>query len=152
MIRWSQKQNFCNKWNKCFNLRYHSVGLSPFFLFPIITVRNWKMFLVVSRDSSTDKQLEWIRRISMIAMNDKSERTINFHQNSENESTSKIFNRLSFSWPSYRVLWISMNSQSPYFYTYVRNSAKYWVLLSSLKWGYIQSFWMPSLMCKLMTS
>ena len=56
MIRWSQKQYFCNECNKCFNLRCHSVGLSPLFLFRIITVRDWKMFLVVSRDLSTDKQ------------------------------------------------------------------------------------------------
>ena len=44
MIRWSQKQYFCNQFNKCFNLRYHSVGLSPLFLLRILTVRDWKMF------------------------------------------------------------------------------------------------------------
>ena len=151
-ICWSLNLYFSSQCKKCFNLRYNLDRLSLIFLIHIMTLRDVKMFLVVSRDSSTDKQLEWIRRISMIAMNDKSERTINFHQNSENESTSKSFNRLSFSWSSYRVLWISMNSQHPYFHTYVRNSAKYLVLLSSLKWGYIQSFWIPSLMYKLMTS
>ena len=59
MIRWSQKQYFCNQFNKCFNLRYHSVGLSPLFLFRIMTVKDWKMFLVVSRDLSFDYQNRW---------------------------------------------------------------------------------------------
>ena len=40
MIGRSQKQYFCSQRNKCFNLRYHSVGLSPHFLFHIITVRD----------------------------------------------------------------------------------------------------------------
>ena len=76
----------------------------------------------------------------MIALNDKSERTINFDQNSGNESTSKNFYRLSISWPSYRVLWISIHSERAYVHTYVGNSAKSLILLSSLKWGYIQIF------------
>ena len=55
MIRWSQKQYICNKCNKCFNLRYHFVHLLPIFLFRIKTVRDEKMFLTVSHDSSTDR-------------------------------------------------------------------------------------------------
>ena len=88
----------------------------------------------------------------MIAINHTSERTMNFDQNSVNESTSKNFNRLSFSWPSYRVLWISIINARAYYHTYVRNSVKSLVLLFSLKWGYIKSFWIPSLVYKLMTS
>ena len=88
----------------------------------------------------------------MIAVNDKSERTINFDQNSVNESTSKNFNRLSFSWPSYRFLWISMIKSHAYYHIYVWNSVKFLVLSYSLKWGYIKSFWIPLLVYKLMTS
>ena len=78
MIRWSQKQFICNKCNKCFNLRYHLVLLFPIFLFRIMTVRDWKMFLVVSRDSSTDKQNKRFRGLNISTLSDKSQKTKNF--------------------------------------------------------------------------
>ena len=55
-IGWSQNKYFSNQCKKCFNLRYNLDNLSLIFLFYIMTVRDVKMFLTVSRDSSTDKQ------------------------------------------------------------------------------------------------
>ena len=57
---------FSNQCKKCFNLRYNLDHLSLIFLFHIMTVRDVKMFVAVSRDSSTDKQnkIYWALRNS----------------------------------------------------------------------------------------
>ena len=54
-ISWSQNKYFWNQCKKCFHLRYKLDNLSLIFLFLIMTVRDEKMFLTASRDSSTDK-------------------------------------------------------------------------------------------------
>ena len=53
-ICWSQNKYFSNQCKKCFDLRYNLNNLSQIFLFHIMTVRDVKMFLTVSRDLSTD--------------------------------------------------------------------------------------------------
>ena len=53
-ICWSQNIYFSNQCKKCFDLRYNLNNLSQIFLFHIMTVRDVKMFLTVSRDLSTD--------------------------------------------------------------------------------------------------
>ena len=64
-IGWSPNKYFSNQCKKCFNLRYNLDHLSLVFLFHVMTVRDVKMFSVVSRDLSTDKQNKihgWIRK------------------------------------------------------------------------------------------
>ena len=84
MLRWLQKHYFCNECNKCFNLRYHLVRLLPIFLFRIMTVRDWKMFLPISRELSTDKHQQVIERLLDSMKSDKSPKIKNFNQNSPN--------------------------------------------------------------------
>ena len=84
MICWSQKYYICNKCNKCFNLRYHLVHLLPIYLFRIMTVRDEKMFLTVSRDLSTDRHQKDPKPLSHSTLSDKSPITNKFNQNSSN--------------------------------------------------------------------
>ena len=96
IIRWSQKQFICNKCNKCFNLRHHLVLLFPIFLFCIMTVRDWKMFLVVSRDSSTDKHQKGIEPLHNSTLSDKSGKTKNFNHYYPNGALRKILTLCQF--------------------------------------------------------
>ena len=49
-ICWSQNKYFSNQCKKCINMRYNLDNLILIFLFHIMTVRDVKMFLTVSRD------------------------------------------------------------------------------------------------------
>ena len=71
--------------------------LSIIFLFEIMTVRDEKMFLVVSRDLLTDHEFKGKVSVSRTTQNDKSERTMVFHLNSRNGSTLINFDHLSIS-------------------------------------------------------
>ena len=71
--------------------------LSIIFLFEIMTVRDEKMLLVVSRDLLTDHEFKGKVSVSRTTQNDKSERTMVFHLNSRNGSTSINFDHLSIS-------------------------------------------------------
>ena len=84
MICWSQKYYICNKCNKCFHLRYHLVHLLPIYLFRIMTVRDEKMFLTVSRGLSTDRHQKDPKPLSHSTLSDKSPITNKFNQNSSN--------------------------------------------------------------------
>ena len=104
-ICWSQNKYFWNQCKKCFNLRCHLDHLSLIFLFNIRTVRIGKMFLVVSRDSLTDKQnkIYWALRNS--TWSDKSHFKLNLGQKSGNGVGIANLDLLSISWPSYSFLW-----------------------------------------------
>ena len=71
-IYWSPNLYFSNQCKKCFNLRYYLNNLSQIFLFQIVTVRDVKIFLTVSRDLSTDKQQRGIEHLSKSTWSDKS--------------------------------------------------------------------------------
>ena len=96
MIRWLQKQYFCNVCNKCLNLRYRLVRLFPILLLHIMTVRDWKMFLPISRDLSTDKHQKVIERLPDSIERDKSPKMKNSNQNSPNGPSRKILTLCQF--------------------------------------------------------
>ena len=152
MTDWSQKQYFCNECNKCLNLRYHLVRLFPIFLFRITTVRDWKMFLPISRDLSTDKHQKVIERLSDCMLSDKSPKMKNSNQNSPNGPPRKNFDLMSISWPSDRVLWKSMHWTSVFWSREARKLIKMILFWSSSKWSLAKIFWKPSMNSKLMTS
>ena len=70
-ICWSQNKYFSKQCKKCFNLKYNLDILSLIFLFYIMAVRNAKMFLIVSRDSSTDKQQKPMWSLIDFTLSDK---------------------------------------------------------------------------------
>ena len=75
---------------KCFNLRYNLDHLSLIFLFRIMTVRDVKMFLAVSHDSSTDKQKRGISPISHFTLSDKRIKAKNSNHYLPNETRKKF--------------------------------------------------------------
>ena len=81
-ICWSPNKYFSNQCKKCFNLRYILNHLPLIFFFHIMTIRDVKQFLVVSRDSSIDKQYKWSCWIGFSTLSDKRLQMRNFNQNS----------------------------------------------------------------------
>ena len=73
-ICWSQNKYFSNQCKKCFDLRYNLNNLSQIFLFHIMTVRDLKMFLVVSSDLSTDRHQMGLFTLGNSLFSDKSQK------------------------------------------------------------------------------
>jgi len=69
-ICWSPNEYFSNQWKKCFNLTYYLDHLSLIPFFHIMTVRDVKIFLAVSRDSSIDNQNENKKPLSNSTLSD----------------------------------------------------------------------------------
>jgi len=152
MIRWLQKQYFCNVCNKCLNLRYRLVRLFPILLLHIMTVRDWKMFLPISRDLSTDKHQKVIERLSDSMMSNKSPKMKTSNQNSPNGPPRKNFDLMSISWPSDRLFWESTHWTSVFWSREARKMIEMILFWSSSKWSLAKIFWTPSMISKLMTS
>ena len=83
--------------------------LLAIFLFYYRTVWSEKMFLTVSRDSSTDKQQRLMWSLSDSTVSDKRVQNQNSNHKFSNETRSSNFDLMSISWPSDRVLWESMH-------------------------------------------
>ena len=90
-ICWSPNKYFSNQCKKCFNLRYILNHLPLIFFFHIMTIRDVKQFLVVSRDSSIDKQYKWSCWIGFSTLSDKRLQMRNFNQNSPKKLTFLLF-------------------------------------------------------------
>ena len=87
---WSQIKYFSNQCKKCFNLRYNLNNLSQIFLFHIMTVRDVKMFLTVSRDSSTDKQQKANSVLINSTLSDKKVKSKNSNHYLPSETRTKF--------------------------------------------------------------
>ena len=86
--------------------------LLPIFLFIVEQYEekmNEKMFLTVSRDSSTDKQQRLMWSLSDSTLSDKRVQNQNSNHIFSNETRRSNFDLMSISWPSDRVLWELMH-------------------------------------------
>ena len=88
-IGWSPNEYFSNQCKKCFNLRYYLNNLSQIFLFQIVTVRDVKIFLTVSRDLSTDKQQRSGWPLSDSTLSDKRLKRRNSNHSFSNQGLRK---------------------------------------------------------------
>ena len=151
-IRWSPNKYFSNQCKKCFNLRYSLDHLSLIFLFQIMTVRDVKMFLAVSRDLSIDKQnkIYWALRNS--TWSDKSHFKKNLVQKSVRGVGIANLNLLSISWPSYSFLWKANLFSYRFLHEIIKNFIKTDFCRTNFKWCWFCIFWIASLMYKYVTS
>ena len=148
----SPNKYFFNQCKKCFNLRYNSDYLSLIFFFHIMTVRDVKMFLAISRDLSTDKQNKIHRWIKNSTCSDKSHSKKNLDQNSGNGVGIANLDLLSISWPSYSFLWKPNPPMNAFWCEIMKNFIGTDFYSTNLKWCWFCVFWIASLMCKYMTS
>ena len=109
MISESRNEYFWNRFSKCVSLSYHFPLLFQIFLIRIMTVRDEKMLLTMTRDSSTDKQQKLMWSLSDSTLSDKRVQNQNSNHKFSNETRSSNFDLMSISWPSDRVLWESMH-------------------------------------------
>ena len=109
MISESRNKYFWNQCSKCVSLSYHFPLLFQIFLIRIMTVRDEKMLLTMTRDSSTDKQQKLMWSLSDSTLSDKRVQNQNSNHKFSNETRSSNFDLMSISWPSDRVLWESMH-------------------------------------------
>ena len=82
---------------KCFNLKYNFDHLSMIFLFHIMTVRDVKMCLVVSRDLSTDKHNQHPKTLSNSTKSDSNINWIDFDHYFRSGSARMNFDLLEIS-------------------------------------------------------
>jgi len=151
-IGWSPNKYFSNPCKKCFNLRYSLDNLSLFFLFQIMTVRDVKMFLAVSRDLSIDKQNKIYWALKNSTWSDKSHFKKNLDQNSGNGAGFANLDLLSISWPSDSFLWKSNLFSYPFLHEIIKNFIENDFWWTHFKWGWFCVFWIASLMYEYMTS
>ena len=117
-----------------------------------MTVRDEKMFLVVSRDLSTDKQNKIHRWIRNLTWSDKSHSKKNLDQNSGNGVGIANFDLLSISWPSYSFLWKPNPPMNAFLCEITKNFIRTDFYGTNFKWCWFCGFWIASLICKYMTS
>ena len=129
--------------------------LLPIFLFIVEQYEekmNEKMFLTVSRDSSTDKQQRLMWSLSDSTLSDKRVQNQNSNHNFSNETRRSNFDLMSISWPSDRVLWKPMHVIHAFLHRNARILIKTNFFRSGWEWDSEKVFWLPSLKGVLMTS
>ena len=152
MIRWSPKQYFSNQCNKCFNLMYHLLRIFPIFVFRILTVRDWKMFLVVLRDLSTERHQKGKKPLNHSILSDKSPRKDKFDENSWSGPARKFLTFCQF--PDLLIGFFRKPMQK----SSISRSREYRKMIeinifwTNSKWSCAKVFWAPSIIAQLMTS
>jgi len=110
------------------------------------------MFLVVSRDSSTDRHQKGKRRLSTFTLSDKSKRKNKFNQKSQNGPLRKKIDLMSISWPSDSIFCESMQQTSVFRPREPTKMIEINIFWTNSKWSLAKVFWTLSIMNPLMTS
>jgi len=152
MISGSRNKYFRNQCNKCISLSYNFPILFPFFLLRILKIRDEKMLLPITRDSSTNKQQRQMWSLSASTLSDKRVQNQNSNHNFSNETRKSNFYLMSISWPSDRVLWESMHVIHAFLHRNARILIKTNFFRTGWQWDSEKVFWLPSLKGVLMTS
>ena len=141
-IYWSPNKYFWNKCKKCFNLSYN---LSLIYLLHIMTVRKVKIFLTVSRDSSTDRQQKANSVLINSTLSDERVKSKNSNHYLSSETRTKFLTFWEFC--EKKMHWCTVLSQLN-----ARENIKLGILDTCLERDPENCFWVLSVIRLLMTS
>ena len=144
-ICWPPNKYFWNKCKKCFNLSYNLDQLSLIFLLHIMTVRKVKIFLTVSRDSSTDRQQKANSVLINSTLSDERVKSKNSNHYLSSETRTKFLTFWEFC--EKKMHWCTVLSQLN-----ARENIKLGILDTCLERDPENCFWVLSVIRLLMTS